>query len=88
MKKTFHFGLPAAFTKYGHKYFFRFAAHCFSFLFLFLLSFRQDILSMKSRNALMLKMGRVSLINFLTINLLGESSRFLLGIKVKEIHKR
>ena len=39
--------------------------------FLFLLSIHQDILSIKSRNALSLNIGKVSLTNFVTINLLG-----------------
>ena len=53
------------------------------FCFLFLLSIRQDNVSIKSRNALLLNTGRVSLINFVTINLLGGFSWFFLGIKVK-----
>ena len=74
-----------AFTKYGHKYFCGFAALCFFvfFFFLFLLSIRQDNLSIKSRNASLLNIGRLSLINFVTINLLGAFSWFFLGIKVK-----
>ena len=56
----------------------------FAFLwFLFLLSIRQDNLSIKSRNALLSNIGRVSLINFVTINLLGGFSCFFLGTKVK-----
>ena len=51
--------------------------------FLFLLSNRQDILSIKSRNALLLNIGRVCLTNFVTINLLGGCSWFFLSIKVK-----
>ena len=39
--------------------------------FLFLLSLRQDILSIKLRNALLLNIGRVCLINSVMINLLG-----------------
>ena len=51
--------------------------------FLFLLSNRQEILSINSRNPLLLKIGRVCLINFVTINLLGAFSLFFLGVKVK-----
>ena len=50
---------------------------------LFLLSIRQDILSIKVGNALLLNIGRVYLIHFATINLLGGLSWFFLGIKVK-----
>ena len=70
--KNFLFCSPCwdASTKYGHKYFFEFAALCFLY-FLFLLSIRQDILSIKSRNVLLLNIGRGCLVNFVTINLLG-----------------
>ena len=50
---------------------------------LFLLSIRQDILSIKVGNALLLNIGGVCLIHFATINLLGGLSWFFLGIKVK-----
>ena len=69
-------------TKYSHKYLCGFAALCF-LSFLFLLSIREDILSIKSRNTLLLNIGRVSLINFVTINLLGGFSWLFLSIKVK-----
>ena len=55
--------------------------------FLFLLSLRQDNLSIKSRNALLLNIGRACLINFVTTNLLGGFSWFFLGIKVKAFIK-
>ena len=73
--KNFSFCTPFwdAFTKYGHKYFV--GLQFFAFLcFLFLLSNRQGILSIKLRNALLLNIGRVCLINFVTINLLGGCS--------------
>ena len=69
-------------TKYSHKYLCGFAALCF-LSFLFLLSIREDILSIKSRNTLLLNIGRVSLINFVAINLLGGFSWLFLDIKVK-----
>ena len=85
--KNFSFCTPCwdAFTKYGHQYFCRFAALCCFFFvcFLFLLSNRQDMLSIKSRNALLLNIGRACLINFVTINLLGGCSWFFLSIRVK-----
>ena len=53
---------------------------CFYYLFV-------KILSIKPKNALLLNIGRVSLINFVTINLLGGFSWFFLGIKVKAFIK-
>ena len=47
------------------------------------LSIRQDNLSIKSRNTSLLNIGRVSLISFVTINLLEEFSWFLLDRKEK-----
>ena len=63
--KNFSFCTPCwnAFTKYSYKYFCEFATLCF-----FVLSIRQEILSI--RNALLLNIGKVCLINFVTINLL------------------
>ena len=55
--------------------------------FLFLLSICQDIVSIKPKNALLLNIERVSLINFVTINFLGGFSWFFLGIKVKAFIK-
>ena len=49
---------------------------------LFLLSIRQDTLSIKLRNALLLNI-RVCLINFVKKNLLGGFSQIFLGVKVK-----
>ena len=81
--KNFHFALCwGAFTQYGHKYFCGLAALCF-FLFFVLLSIREDNLSFKWRNALLLNTGRLCLINFVTINLLGGFLWFFLGKKVK-----
>ena len=73
--KNLPFGTPCwdASTKYGHNIFV--GLQFFAFLsFLFLLSIREDILSIKSRNTLLLNIGRVSLINFVTINLLERFS--------------
>ena len=61
------------------------------FSYLFSLSIRQDILSLKLRIALLLNIGRVSLIKFVTINLLGGFQWVFLGIKLKafiRLHKR
>ena len=55
--------------------------------YLFSLSIREDILSLKLRIALLLNLGRVSLINFVTINSLGGFSWVFLGIK-KKVLKR
>ena len=77
-------------TKYGNKCLCGFAALCF-FSYLFSLTIRQDILSLKSRIALLLNIGRVSLINFVTINLFGGFSWVCLFVKVKafiSFHKR
>ena len=51
--------------------------------FLFLLSICQDMLYIKSRNALLLNKGRVSLLNFVKINSSGGFSWLFLIIKAK-----
>ena len=65
-----------------HKYFSWFVTLCF-LCFLFLLHIFRDYLWIKSRNALLLNIRRVHLVNFVTINLLGELSCFFLVKKVK-----
>ena len=82
--KNFHFALPAGMVLPNMAINIFVGLQLFVFLcFLFLLSICQDNLSIKSRNALLLNLGRVSLINFVKINLLGGFSWFFLGIKAK-----
>ena len=82
--KKFHFTLPAGMLLPNMAINIFVGLQLFVFLcFLFLLSISQDNLSINSRNALLLNIGKVSLINFVTINLLGGFSWFFLGIKVK-----
>ena len=82
--KNFHFALPAVMLLPNMAINIFVGFQLFAFLcFLFLLSIRQDNLSIKSRNALLLNTGRVSLINFFKINLLGGFSWFFLGRKGK-----
>ena len=83
--KNFSFALPAGMLPPNMVMNIFVGLQLFVFLsFLFLSSIRQNILSIKSRNALLLNVGRVSLLNFVKINLLGEFSwLFLQGRSYK-----
>ena len=83
LMKNFSFCTPCwdASIKYGRKYFWGLQL-CF-FVFLFLISILHNILSIKSKIALLLNTGRIFVIHFVWINLLGGSSWLFLGIKVK-----
>ena len=86
--KNFSFALPAGMLLPNVVMNIFVGFQLFDFLsFLFLLSIRQDILSIKSGNALLLNIGRVSLLNFVKINLLGGFSWLFLGVKVKAFIK-
>ena len=79
-KLSFYTPCWDAFTKYGHEFLEGsqlFASLCFFFFFIKYSSrylFCQFLV--KSRNALLLSIGTVRLINFVTINLLGRFSCF------------
>ena len=83
--KNFSFALPAGMVlpNMVMNIFVGLQLFVFFWSFLFLLYIRQDILSIKSRNGLLLNIGRVSLLNFVKTNLLGGLSWLFLGIKVK-----
>ena len=82
--KNFHFALPAGMLLPNMAINIFVGLQLFVFLcFLFLLSIRQDNLSIKPRNALLLNIRRVSVTNFVTTNLLGGFSSFFLGRKGK-----
>ena len=84
LMKNFSFCTPCwdASIKYGRKYFC--GLQLFVFLsFLFLISIRHNVFSIKSKIALLLNTGRKSVIHFVSINLLGGFSWLFLGIKVK-----
>ena len=79
--QSFHLALPASMRLPNMVINIFVGLMLFIFLcFLFLLSIRQDISFVKSRNASLLNIGRVCLKNFVMINLLGRFSWFFLGM--------
>ena len=88
-KYSFYTPYWDAFTKYGHKYCRGFETLCvFCFLcFLLLVCICQDNLSIKSRNVLLLNIGKMHLINFVAINLLERFSWAFFAKKSERVHK-